>query len=234
MIKKLSIADVSIDVVFKDIKNVHLSVYPPTGRVRVSAPHKMDLETIRLFAVSKINWIRKNQKKVLNQERETPREYIERESHYLWGNRYLLRIKDNKCTDVKVDNRHIELPSPKGSTFDYRKKIFDEFYRKELRQEAHFFIGKWEKRLGVKVERFYIQRMKTKWGSSSPKKNIIRLNLDLAKFPKECLNYIVLHEMAHFLVPNHGEAFINILDANLPDWQTIRENLNKGPLTTLA
>lgn len=231
MVKELNIADVSIDVVFKDIKNVHLSVYPPTGRVRVSAPRKMDLETIRLFAVSKISWIRKHQNKIMSQDRETPREYLERESHYLWGQRYLLKLQEKGARrSVTIDNKSIELIAPIESSFEEKENLMLGFYRKELREAAYPYIEKWEKALNVEVSRFYIQKMKTKWGSSTPQRKTIRLNLDLAKFSKECLSYVILHEIAHFIVPNHGQAFIDILDQNMPDWQSIRAKLNEGEL----
>lgn len=231
MVTELKIADVTVDVVFKDIKNVHLSVYPPTGRVRVSAPSDMKLETIRLFALSKIGWIRKNQRKIVAQERETPREFLERESHHLWGRRYLLRIEDH-CdhADVLLGHKTIELNVPKGASLDEKRDILLEWYRGELRTASKPIVKQFERQLGVHVKRFFIQRMRTKWGSSSPQRQSIRLNLDLVRFAPECLRYVILHEMAHFIVPNHNERFISILDSNMPGWRAIRATLNYGPL----
>lgn len=231
MMMELQIGDVTVDVVFKDIKNVHLSVYPPTGRVRVSAPSAMNLETVRLFALSKIGWIRKNQLKIMSQERETPREFLERESHYLWGNRYLLRIEDHyDRSDVLLGHKTIELNVPKGATLEQKRELLLEWYREELRAASRPVIAHFEQQLGVEVRRFFIQRMRTKWGSSSPTKQSIRLNLDLARFEPECLRYVILHEMAHFIVPNHNTNFVALLDRHMPGWQAIRAKLNYGPL----
>ena len=231
MMKELEIGGVTVDVVFKDIKNVHLSVYPPTGRVRVSAPSNMNLEAVRLFALSKIGWIRKNQRKIRAQERETPREFLERESHYLWGHRYLLRIEDHyDRSDVLLGHKTIEMNVPKGATFDQKRDLLLGWYRDELRTASQPIVAQFEKQLGLKVRRFYIQRMRTKWGSSSPAKQSIRLNLDLARFETECLRYVILHEMAHFIVPNHNAHFIALLDRHMPGWRSIRTKLNYGPL----
>ena len=232
MITELTIADVSIDVIFKNIKNVHLSVYPPTGRVRVSAPDHMSLDTVRLFAVSKINWIRRHQNKVQQQERETPREYLERESHYLWGRRYLLQLdEESGRPSVAIGNRTIEMTIPLNATTDYKRQFLGNLYRDELRIAAQPIVEKWERRLDVTVKRVYIQKMRTKWGSSNPHRNSIRLNLDLAKFPLECLDYVILHEVAHFIVPNHSNSFVSLLDQFLPGWHAIRDRLNEGPLS---
>jgi predicted metal-dependent hydrolase len=231
MMTELEIGDVTIDVVFKDIKNVHLSVYPPTGRVRVSAPSNMNLETVRLFALSKIGWIRKNQRKITAQERETPREFLERESHYLWGNRYLLRIEDHyDRSDILIGHKTIEMNVPKGITVEQKRDLLLAFYRNQLRTVSQPLIAHFGRQLGVKVRRFFIQRMRTKWGSSSPVNQTIRLNLDLARFETECLRYVILHEIGHFIVPNHNAHFIALLDRHMPGWRPIREKLNYGPL----
>lgn len=231
MVTELEIGDVTVDVVFKDIKNVHLSVYPPTGRVRVSAPSDMNLETVRLFAVSKIAWIRKNQRKIRAQERETPREFLERESHYLWGRRYLLRIEDHyDREDVLLGHKTIEMNVPKGASLEHKRDLLFAWYREELRVASKPVIAQFEQQLGVQVRRFFIQRMRTKWGSSSPDKQSIRLNLDLARFEPECLRYVILHEMGHFLVPNHNAHFIALLDRHMPGWRPVRAKLNYGPL----
>lgn len=227
----LALGDISIDVVFKDIKNVHLSVYPPEGRVRIAAPERMSLDAIRVFAIAKIGWIKKQQQKFLAQDRDPPREYLERESHYLWGRRYLLHIQEGgRHFAVHLKHRVIELEVPEGTSQEKRKSVLDEWYREELRSSAIPIIQKWEKHLNVQVVRFFIQRMKTKWGSSSPDKSTIRLNLELAKFETQCLDYVVLHEMAHFLAPNHSERFVAIMNKYLPNWRIIRDKLNEGPL----
>jgi predicted metal-dependent hydrolase len=231
MITVLEIGGVSVDVVFKDIKNVHLSVYPPTGRVRISAPCHMDLESIRLFAISKLGWIKRHQAKLLSQERESPREYVERESHYLWGQRYLLQLDESeRAPGVTVRHRHIVLHVEPMAPLSRRRAVLDDWYRRELRAAATPVVAHWERNLNLELKRLFIQRMKTKWGSSNPQKGSIRLNLELAKKPSECLNYIILHEMLHFIVPNHGARFVALLDEHLPGWRVIRQTVNQAPL----
>lgn len=231
MVSELRLGDISVDVVLKDIKNVHLSVHPPTGRVRIAAPRSMPFETIRLFAISRLGWIKRQQRRQRAQDRERPREYIERESHYLWGRRYLLRVvEDAPRSYVAVDHRHIELGVPAGADTRKRQALLDSWYREELRTAASDIIQKWEHRLGVDVERFFIQRMKTKWGGSSPQRRTIRLNLELAKKDIECLDYVILHEMAHFIVPHHGDGFVALLDQHMPNWRHVRKHLNDLPL----
>ncbi len=229
MVHVLSLGEVSVDVVFKDIKNVHLSVYPPTGRVRISAPRHMTLDGIRLFAAAKIGWIKRHQRKICAQPRETPREFLERESHYLWGRRYLLHLIDGE-PGVEVSTRSIELHAPADATTAMRRQVLEDWYRVELRRQAAPRLAKWQERLGVSLDRFYVQRMRTKWGSSNPGNRTVRLNLDLARFPVDCLDYVALHELAHFVVPNHNEHFAALLDRHMPGWGTIRARLNEGPL----
>lgn len=227
----LDIGGVPVDVTFKDIKNVHLSVHPPTGRVRISAPRRMSLDNVRLFAVSKIGWIKKNQRKLAAQAREAPREYLERESHYVWGRRYLLTVKEGGAKpSVTIGHRSLELTMPRGTPIEQREAALSEWYRVELRKKAEIALAKWANRLEVEIASFAIQRMKTRWGSSNPSRHTVRLNLELAKFPAECLEYVALHEVAHFVVPNHSERFIDILDRHMPGWRTIRDRLNEGPL----
>lgn len=232
MITQLEIGDVSVDIVFKDIKNVHLSVYPPTGRVRISAPSRMSLDNIRLFAISKLGWIRKHQTKLLSQDRETPREYLDRESHYLWGQRYLLDIvEQNGAARIEIEHRTLKLYVLPRATADRKAEIVDELYRAELKAAAKPLIEKWAARLQLPVPRVFVQRMKTKWGSSNPARSTIRLNLDLAKRPVICLDYVVLHEMAHFNVPNHSDKFAELLDRNFSNWRLVRQQLNEAPLS---
>ena len=230
----LSIGGVEVDVVFKDIKNVHLGVYPPTGRIRISAPSRMTIENVRLFAISKIGWIRRHQRKITDQAREAPREYLERESHYVWGHRYLLTIRyDGVKPAVMLGHRSLELILPKGAPVDFREGALSDWYRAQLRERANPVLAKWAKRFNVRLSHFYIQRMKTRWGSSNPARHTVRLNLELAKFSPECLDYVALHEIAHFVVPNHSDGFMALLDQNMPGWRTIRDRLNEGPLPAI-
>lgn len=159
---------------------------------------------------------------------------MERESHYLWGRRYLLRIEDHyERDDVLLGHKTIEMNVPKGASLEQKRDLLLAFYRDELRAASKPMIAQFEQQLGVQVQRFFIQRMRTKWGSSSPARQSIRLNLDLARFEPECLRYVIVHEMAHFLVPNHNAHFIALMDRNMPGWRTLRAKLNYGPLAEL-
>jgi predicted metal-dependent hydrolase len=191
-----------VDVLKKDIKNVHLSVYPPTGKVRISAPLRMNLDTIRVFAISKLDWIKQQQKKLRDQERESPREYLDCESHYVWGKRYLLEVLEKDAAPkVQLQHNKIRLHLRPASSARRKQEILEAWYRERLKEAVPPLIAKWEPLLGVKVQRFLVQRMKTKWGSCNHKARSIRLNTELAKKPVECLEYIVVHEMAHLLEP---------------------------------
>lgn len=231
MVTKIELGEIAVDVVKKDIKNVHLSVYPPTGKVRISAPLRMDLDTIRVFAISKLGWIKQQQKKVNEQERELPREYLDRESHYLWGRRYLLKvIEKDAAPEVELKYNQLLLQTRPVASEERKQAILDEWYRAQLKGAVPPLVAKWEPLMNVKVERFFVQRMKTKWGSCSPGSASIRLNTDLAKKPRECLEYIVVHEMAHLLEPTHNSRFMSLMDLFMPNWQFYREVLNRLPV----
>jgi predicted metal-dependent hydrolase len=231
MVSQIQLGDITVDVIRKDIKNIHLSVYPPTGRVRISAPSRMELETIRVFAVSKLGWIKRQQQKLLEQEREEPREYLDRESHYVWGKRYLLKVVEvDEPPSVELKHKWLRVQVRPGADEEKRKEILADWYRTQLKLEAPPLIAKWEQLMGVQVERFFVQRMKTKWGSCNHTAGTIRLNTELAKKPKECLEYIVVHEMAHLLEPTHNDRFIEIMNLFLPQWRAYRDELNRLPV----
>lgn len=231
MVRKIELGAIAVDVVKKDIKNVHLSVYPPTGKVRISAPLRMDLDTIRVFAISKLGWIKQRRKKVSEQEREPPREFLDRESHYVWGKRYLLKvIEKDAAPEVELRHNQMLLQTRPASSEEKMQAVLDEWYRAQLKDAVPSLIAKWEPLMGVKVERFFVQRMKTKWGSCNAGSTSIRLNTDLAKKPRECLEYIVVHEMAHFLEPTHNRRFVALMDRFIPKWQFYRDALNRLPV----
>ena len=231
MIKQVKLGDIAVDVVLKNIKNVHLSVYPPTGRVRISAPLRMKMDTIRVFAISKLSWIKKQQRKLREQERETPREYLDRESHYVWGKRYLLKMTESDDQpQVEIKHSKMLLRVRPRTDEEKRHAIVEAWYREQLKQAARPLIEKWEPIIGVKVKKFFVQRMKTKWGSCSPLTNSIRLNTELAKKPRECLEYIVVHEMVHLLEPTHNSHFVALMERFMPKWQFQREVLNRLPV----
>ena len=230
MATQIELAGIVLDVIKKDIKNIHLSVYPPTGRVRISAPLRMNTDTIRLFAISKLAWIKQQQKVLQGQQRESPRDYIDRESHYVWGRRYLLKvIEADAAPDVQIQHATLILRVRIDSDESLRSAVLSEWYRRLLKQEVVLQIAAWEKRLNVTVNAFFVQQMKTKWGSCNPSAGTIRLNTELAKKPKECLDYIVLHEMIHLIDPTHGPGFIALMDRFMPAWRETRNLLNSLP-----
>ncbi len=231
MVSKIELGEIAVDVIKKNIKNVHLSVYPPNGRVRISAPLRMDLDTIRVFAISKLAWIKQQRKKITSQEREPPREYLDRESHYVWGKRYLLKMTEkNAAPEVELKHSQMLLQIRPGTNEERTQAILDEWYRAQLKAAVPPLIAKWQQLMHVKVERFFVQKMKTKWGSCSRDSASIRLNTDLAKKPRECLEYIVVHEMAHLLEPTHNTRFIALMDHFMPNWQFHRQTLNRLPV----
>ncbi|WP_373509795.1 M48 family metallopeptidase [Thiocapsa sp.] len=231
MTDRIQLGDIAVDVVFKDIKHVHLSVYPPDGRVRLAAPAHMSLETLRVFAVSKLGWIRTQQKKLHAQERETPRVVLERESHFLWGRRYLLRlVEEGAAPTVTINPGSLVLRVRPGTGQAQRDAIMAGWYRRQVRDAATDLIGTWESILGVRVQRLFVQRMKTRWGSCNPETRTIRLNSELAKKPVQCLEYILVHEMTHLLERHHNARFIELMDRHLPQWRQSRDLLNGLPL----
>jgi predicted metal-dependent hydrolase len=232
MVTRLQLGEIMVEVVQKDIKNVHLSVYPPHGRVKISAPLRMSADTIRVFAISKIGWIKQQQAKLRSQEREPPREYLDRESHYVWGKRYLLKlVESNSPPAIALKPRWMVMSVRPGTDDTKKRAILEDWYREQIRQAIPPLLARWEPVLGVKVNRFFVQRMKTKWGSCSPESHGIRLNTELARKPPECLEYIAVHEMAHLIVRRHNDRFVNLLDACLPNWKQVRQLLNGTPLS---
>ena len=231
MTRTIQLGEIVVDVVQKDIKNVHLSVYPPTGHVRISAPSHMSMDTIRVFAISKLDWIRKQQAKLQAQDRETPRDFLDRESHYVWGKRYLLNvIERDQAPSLTLKGNKMVLQIRPQTDGSKRQEIIENWYREQLKAEVPALIARWEPLMDVTVDRFYVQRMKTRWGSCNPKNRSIRLNTDLARKPRECLEYLVVHEMAHLLEPTHSARFIALMDQFMPNWRHRRDQLNQLPV----
>lgn len=229
---RLELGDLSIEVVLKDIKNIHLSVYPPDGRVRIAAPTRMKLDTIRAYAISKLGWIKRQQQKLRAQERETPREYLERESHFVWGERYLLSIEEpDGAAGVELQKGRLLLRVRPGTDGARREAILEAWYRAQLKQAALPLIAKWEPVLGVKARQLFVRRMKTRWGSCNARAGNIRLNTELAKKPRVCLEYVIVHELLHLLEPTHNARFVALLDRFMPQWQQYRDELNRFPVS---
>lgn len=227
----LDLGELHAEVIRKAIKHVHLSVLPPAGKVRVAAPESMPLETIRLFVISKLPWIRTQQRKMQAQERETPREFLNKESHYLWGKRYLLELSyADAAPTVSLTPRKLVLQVRPGANLAQCEEVLDAWYRQQIRDALPALLAKWEPLLGVKTSRVFVQRMKTKWGSCTPESGYIRLNTDLAKKPPECLEYIVVHELVHLLEPTHNDQFTALMNLYLPHWHHLRALLNRLPV----
>jgi predicted metal-dependent hydrolase len=231
MIETIQLGDIVIEVTRKDVKNVHLSVHPPNGRVTLVAPKSTRFDVARAYAASKLGWIRDQQVKLRAQARETPREFVDRESHYLWGRRYLLSVREEETKPfVRLGHRGITLTVRPGSTLAKRESVMQEWHRSLLREAVPELISKWEPRLGVVVTGYFLQRMKTKWGSCNHRAGNIRLNTELVKKPKDVLEYVVVHEMLHLIAPTHSEKFVALLNKHYPTWREVRAELNELPL----
>ena len=228
----INLGEIVVDVVLKDIKNIHLSVYPPEGHVRIAAPQRMDLDTIRIYAISKLGWIKRQQKKFREQVREAPREYLNKESHYYLGKRYMLRVIELDATP-KVQLRHttINLQVRPNSDIHKKHEVLETWYRERLKELTPAIIQKWEKIMGVSPNEFSVKKMRTKWGTCNCEAKRIWLNLELAKKPYQCIEYIVVHEMAHLLERSHNSNFVAIMDHYLPEWKQLKSELNKLPVS---
>ena len=235
MTDTIHVGELSIRVTKKAIKNVHLSVHPPDGRVTLVAPQATRLEVARAYAISKLGWIRSQQEKLKLQARETPRRFIERESHSLWGWRHLLTVvrRDIKPF-VVLDHKRITLTVRPGSDATKRAEVIHEWHKSLLHAVVPALIKKWEPKLKVKVTGYFLQRMKTKWGSCNHRAGHIRLNTELVKKPKDLLEYVIVHEMVHLIEPVHSERFIAILQQHYPSWRESRAELNELPLAAEA
>jgi predicted metal-dependent hydrolase len=231
MAEVIQLSEVTIQLTRKAVKHAHLTVHPPAGRVTLVAPPRMRLEVARAYAISKLGWIRQQQRALKGQARESPRRFVTRESHQLWGRRHLLSVveRDEK-PGVVLDHRRIRLTVRPGSDESKRAHVMHDWHKALLHAEVKSLIPHWERKLGVQVSAYFLQRMKTKWGSCNPKSRNIRLNTELVKKPKDLVEYVVVHEMLHLLVPNHDERFVTLLDRHYPAWREAREELNALPL----
>lgn len=231
MDSRFMLGRIAVDVVRKDIKNIHLSVYPPNGTVRIAAPLRIDMDALRVFAISKLGWIKQQQKKLREQERETEREHIDRETHYVWGKRYLLKVKEvDSAPCIELKHSRMVLQVRPGASDITRQEVVAQWYRDQIKANLPVLLEKWAPKMDVQVERVFVQKMKTKWGSCNPTRRSIRLNTDLAKKPAQCLEYVVVHEMVHLLERHHNARFVALMDAHLPQWRQHRATLNQSPL----
>ena len=231
MAETITIGEMAIEVLRKEIKHVHLSVHPPDGRVTLSAPAGTRPEAMRAFAVTKLGWIREQQRRLAEQARETDRQFIERESHYLWGRRYLMTVEHRAAKpSVRLDHRRITLIVRPGSDAVKRAAVIHDWHKRLLHQAVPVLIDKWAGRLQVTVRGYFLQRMKTRWGSCNPRAGHIRLNTELVKKPRDLLEYVLVHELLHLIEPTHNDRFVRLLDEHYPAWRTARAELNELPL----
>ena len=227
----LSVRGIDIDVIYKDIKNLHIGVYPPLGRVRVAAPERLDDDQVRLAIIQRLPWIKRQREQLESAPRQTEREMVTGESHYVWGLRRRLKVVERPGrTHFEVDGDRLTLYTPSDTTAEQRRTAHDQWHRQQLREVIPSVIESWEQKLEVSVPKWTIRRMKTKWGSCNRETRHIWFNVELAKKHPDCLEYIVVHEMAHYFERNHGGRFTKLMDKNLPDWRSRREQLNEAPL----
>jgi len=229
---EIRVSGLVVHIVRKDIKNLHLGVYPPNGRVRVAAPLSVSYEAVRLAVIGKLGWIKKQQAKFAAQPRQTAREMVSGESHYYLGRRYRLRVVEgNGPQRVIVRSRTIlELHVRVGSDEKDRERILQRWYRERLRELVPPLLAKWEVTLGVRAASVGFKRMKTKWGACNVGAGRIWLNLELAKKPVQCLEYLIVHELTHVIEPHHNGRFVSLMDRHLPQWRHRRKALNEAPL----
>jgi predicted metal-dependent hydrolase len=227
---QIELGGITADLTRKKIKNIRLSVHPPAGAVRISAPRRMSLDQIHAFAISKVGWIEKQQARLREQERATPRDYSGGESHYVWGRPHPLEVAyANRAPSLELKLNGMLLVVRPGTRTAKRQAIVEAWYREELRKAAGPLIARWEPAMGARVQRLFVQRMKSRWGSCNPVARTIRLNSELAKRAPEYLEYVVVHELTHILEASHGARFRALMDRFLPGWRELRAGLKRWP-----
>lgn len=232
--ERIDIAGLSVELVRKQIKNLHIGVYPPNGRIRVAAPPAISEDAIRVAVVTRLAWIKRKQHAFLQQARQPERRFLSGETHFLFGKALRLTVQETATKTCRIETNpsdRLMMKVPEGSTRDQKARWLTAWYRARLRERAAARISRWAEELGVPMPRWGIKVMRTKWGSCNPEKGLIWLNLDLAMKPLYALDYVILHEMAHFLSPRHDEVFIGVMDRNMPGWRQIRADLNALPLS---
>jgi len=223
----MTISDIDIEVEYKKIKNIHLAVYPPDGHVHASVPDYCTEDDLRAYVLSKLAWIKKQQSEMQAQERETRRDYVSGENHYLFGKRYILRVVEVEAPpQVKLDHKYLMMYVRPESTREKRKEVLHEFYREQLHSKLSELFPRWQDRMEVQDFTWTILAMKTQWGSCMQKKRELRMNLALARVPVECIDYIIVHEMAHLKVRLHNKIFEALVAKYIPSWRQLRQQLN--------
>jgi predicted metal-dependent hydrolase len=228
----LTVSGIDVDVVYKDIKNLHIGVYPPVGRVRVAAPLRLDDDAVRLALVQRLPWIKRQRERLQAADRQSLREMVTGESHYVWGDRFRLKVIERAGrAHVEIDGDRLLLYLPEQTPTDKRRDLLDRWHREQLRRAIPDIIANWEPTLDVTVPRWTIRHMKTKWGSCNRETGHIWFNIELAKKHPDSLEYIAVHEMTHLLERGHGARFTKLMDGFMPDWRARRDQLNDAPLS---
>lgn len=227
----LKVAGIGVDVVYKDIKNLHISVYPPMGRVRVAAPSRVEEDAIRIAIVQRLPWIKRQRKRLQSAVRQSEREMVTGESHYIWGQRMRLAVVESTGHPrIVIEGRRLQLYAPATADIQSRRRAMERYYRRELKVAIPPIVARWEPVMGHQVESWTVRRMKTKWGSCNPETRRMWFNIELAKKSPACLEYLVVHEMAHLNERGHSERFVTLMDDYLPNWRALRDELNGAPL----
>lgn len=226
----LTVAGIDVDVIYKDIKNLHISVYPPIGRVRVAAPQRISEDAIRLAIIQRLPWIKKQRKQLQDADRQTERHMVSGETHYVWGERLRLDSSGHGRSNVRLDGKTLRLTTPADYSDDQRRAVLDKWYRKELKTAVPPLLEKWQPIIGEEASAFVVRKMKTKWGTCQPASRAIWLNPELAKKNPRCLEYIVVHELTHLIERTHNSRFVELMDLHMPDWRARRDELNAAPL----
>ena len=235
MAEQITLGDITIALTRKQVKHVHLSVHPPNGRVTMVVPQATRLAAARAYAISKLRWIRDQREKLRTQPRELPRAFVTRESHYLWGRRYLLTVQemDTKPSVVAKNQRLVMTVRP-GASASKRAEVMHEWHKSLMHAAVKPLLSKWETRIGVKASAYFLQRMKTKWGACNARARNIRLNTELVKKPRDLLEYVIVHELMHLIEPRHSDRFMALMDRHYPHWREARAELNALPLSAQA
>ncbi|MGC4105362.1 MAG: SprT family zinc-dependent metalloprotease [Thermomicrobiales bacterium] len=227
---RISVSGIDAEVIYKAIKHIHISVYPPEGRVRVAAPHRIDDEAVRLAVIQRLPWIRKQQVRFQDAPRQSKRRMVSGETHYVWGERYLMDVSRSGRHRIELGPRTLWLITPRSADAAARLRLLERWYRNQLLEALPALVDKWQTIIGEEAARVEVRRMRTKWGSCTPDKRTIRLNLDLATKHPRCLEYVLVHELIHLKERTHSERFYSMLDLYLPDWRQRRDLLNTAPL----
>lgn len=231
--QRMDIRGLQVEIVRKEIKNLHVGVYPPDGRVRVAAPARLNDDAVRLAVISRLGWVRRQQAKFEQQERQSEREVVSGETHYARGRRYRLNVVESfSAPSIGFkNNARLEITVRPGTSKGKRGELLQRWYRKLLQAQIEKLVPRWEAVTGVRVAECRIRKMKTRWGSCNREARRLWLNLELAKKPAACIEFVLVHEMVHLLERRHTDRFRSLMDRFMPNWRHYRAQLNQAPLS---